>query len=47
MGGVAGTLPTDEEIIELTTITDAAEYMITQGGDFIISESGDYIILEQ
>ena len=47
MGGVAGTLPTDEEIIELTTITDAAEYMITQGGDFILSESGDYIILEQ
>jgi hypothetical protein len=47
MGGAAGTLPTDEEIIELTTITDAAEYMITQGGDFIISESGDYIILEQ
>lgn len=47
MGGAVGTLPTDAEIVQLTTISDAAEYMISQGGDFILSESGEYMILEQ
>jgi len=47
MGADAGDLPTDAEIVQLTTISDAAEYMISQGGNFIISESGEYMILEQ
>jgi len=47
MGGDSESLPTDAEILQLTTISDAAEYMISQGGNFIISEGGEYMILEQ